>query len=140
MAWDKAGGFIGREALLRRRDAGLARRLVAFTLDDPQPLLYHNEPIWRDGAIVGRTSSGWYGHTLGRAVALGYVDAGEPGAATADWILGGSYEVEIATARYGATPSLRPPYDPAGLRIKAEPEEAAPQPASAAFPAAARPR
>jgi heterotetrameric sarcosine oxidase gamma subunit len=125
VAWDKPGGFTGREALLRRREAGVSRRLVAFTLDDPEPLLYHNEPIWRNGVLVGRTSSGWYGHTLGRAVGLGYVNAAEPGAAGDDWILGGTYELEIATVRRAATPSLRPPYDPKGLRIKAELEDSA---------------
>ena len=125
VAWDKPGGFIGRDALLQRRTRGLARRLVVFTLDDPEPLLYHNEPIWRNGVLVGRTTSGWYGHTLGRAVALGYVDAGEPGAATPDFLLDGRYELEIATVRYAATPHLRPPYDPGGLRIKGEAQEAA---------------
>jgi 4-methylaminobutanoate oxidase (formaldehyde-forming) len=120
VAWDKPGGFVGRDALLRRRDQGLSRRLVVFTLDDPGPLLYHNEPIWRDGVLVGRTSSGWYGHTLGRAVGLGYVDAGEPGGATPEWLLGGRYELEIETIRYPATPSLRPPYDPPGARIRGD--------------------
>ena len=118
VAWDKRGGFIGRDALLRRREQGLSRRLVVFTLDDPGPLLYHNEPIWRDGQLVGKTSSGWYGHTLGRAVGLGYVDAGAPGAATSEWLLGGRYELEIATERFAAMPSLRPPYDPKGERIR----------------------
>ena len=118
VAWDKPGGFLGRDALLRRREAGLSRRLVTFTLDDPTPLLYHNEPIWRDGTLVGKTTSGWYGHTLGRAVAMGYVEAGTPGAATRDWLLGGRYEIEVATERYAATPTLRPPYDPDGVRIK----------------------
>ena len=120
VAWDKPGGFIGRDALLRRREEGLGRRLLTFTLDDPQPLLYHNEPIWRDGILVGKTTSGWYGHTLGRAVALGYVDAGEAGAATREWLLGGRYELEIATVRYAATPHLRPPFDPDGARIKGD--------------------
>ncbi len=120
VAWEKPGGFIGREALLRQRESGLRRRLVVFTLDDPEPLLYHNEPIWRNDVLVGRTTSGWYGHTLGRAVGLGYVDAGESGAAAPDFLLGGRYELEIATVRYPATPHLRPPYDPQGLRIKAE--------------------
>ena len=118
VAWDKPGGFLGRDALLRRREAGVSRRLVTFTLDDPTPLLYHNEPIWRDGALVGKTTSGWYGHTLGRAVAMGYVEAGTPGAATRDWLLGGRYEIEVATERCAATPTLRPPYDPDGVRIK----------------------
>lgn len=118
VAWDKPGGFIGRDALLRRRDEGVRRRLVTFLLDDPEPLLYHNEPIWRDGVLVGKTTSGWYGHTLGRGIALGYVEAEAPGAATRDWLLGGRYELEIATERFPATPTLRPPYDPAGDRIR----------------------
>ena len=121
VAWDKPGGFIGRDALLRQHDARPRRRLVTFTLDDPEPLLYHNEPIWRDGVLVGKTTSGWYGHTLGRAIALGYVDAGVdggPGVATTDWLLDGRYEIEIALERFSATPTLRPPYDPSGSRIR----------------------
>jgi len=57
--------FIGRDAVLRRKDAGLGRRLLQFRLTDPDPLLYHNEPILRDGRIVGHLTSGGYGHTLG---------------------------------------------------------------------------
>jgi 4-methylaminobutanoate oxidase (formaldehyde-forming) len=118
VAWDKPGGFIGREALLRRRDEGLSRRLLVLELEDPEPLLYHNEPIWRDGKLVGKTTSGWYGHTLGHAIGMGYVDAGAPGAATRGWLLGGLYELEIASVRYAAKPSLQPPYDPTGARIR----------------------
>ena len=62
---DKSGGFIGRDALMKQKEQGLERRLVQFLLKDPQPLLYHNEPIWRDNEIVGFVSSGMYGHTLG---------------------------------------------------------------------------
>ncbi len=69
------GPFIGREAVLRKREAGLARRMVQFRLTDPEPLLFHNEPILRDGVIVGHLSSGNYGHALGGAVGLGYVPA-----------------------------------------------------------------
>ena len=72
--WRKPGGFIGREALVALREAGLPRRrLVQFLLEDPEPLVYHNEPIYRDGERVGFVTSGMYGHTLGAAVALGYV-------------------------------------------------------------------
>ncbi|MDH5242643.1 MAG: FAD-dependent oxidoreductase [Chloroflexota bacterium] len=118
VAWDKPGGFIGRDALLRSRDEGLRRRLVAFALDDPGPLTYGNEPIWRDGELVGKTTSGWYGHTVGRAIALGYVGTGEPGATTAEWIMSGTYELEIANERSAARPSLRPLHDPKGERVR----------------------
>jgi 4-methylaminobutanoate oxidase (formaldehyde-forming) len=119
VAWDKPGGFLGRDALLRRRDAGITRRLVTFTVDDPEPLLYHNELIWRDGALVGHLTSGWYGHTLGRAVGFGYVQAPPGVECTPEWLLGGRYELEIEMQRFAATVQLRPPYDPKGERIKA---------------------
>ena len=70
--------FIGRDAVLRKKDEGLQTRLVQFQLKDPEPLLYHNEPILRDGEIVGYLSSGAYGHHLGAAIGMGYVPcAGE---------------------------------------------------------------
>src|SRR3546814_10344800 len=64
----RCGPFIGRDAVLKKRDEGLTRRLVQFKLNDPQPLLHHNEPIWRDGHIAGPITSGAYGHHLGAAV------------------------------------------------------------------------
>ncbi|TGU22589.1 glycine cleavage T C-terminal barrel domain-containing protein, partial [Mesorhizobium sp. M4B.F.Ca.ET.150.01.1.1] len=66
-------GFIGRDAVLRKKEAGLSRRLVQFRLKDPQPLLFHNEAILRDGRIVGPITSGNYGHHLGGAIGMGYV-------------------------------------------------------------------
>jgi heterotetrameric sarcosine oxidase gamma subunit len=118
VAWDKPGGFIGREALLRQREAGVQRRLAVFTLDDPEPLLYHNEPVWRDGELIGRTTSGAFGHTIGRAIALGYVRR-DDGPVTAEWLAAGSYELEVATERFPAGASLRAPYDPSNARIRA---------------------
>ena len=114
---DKAGGFIGRDALLRQKEAGLNKRLVQFLLNDPDPMLYHNEPIWRDGALTGYIRSAMYGHTLGGAVALGYVE--NPDGVDADYVKSGAYEIEIAGVRYPATASLRPLYDPKSERIKA---------------------
>jgi 4-methylaminobutanoate oxidase (formaldehyde-forming) len=111
------GDFIGREAVLRRREAGLARRLVQFRLADPKPLLYHTEPIVKDGEIVGYLTSGSYGHTLGAAVGLGYVPC-RPGASDAE-ALAGRFEIEVAGTRHAATASLAPLYDPMGERIKA---------------------
>jgi glycine cleavage system T protein len=116
VALDKPGGFNGREALLRQREAGTKKRLVQFLLEDPQPLLYHNEPIWRDGRIAGYVTSGMYGHTLGGAVGLGYVS--DPGGVDAAFVKAGSYEIEVAGERIPARASLRPLYDPKSSRIR----------------------
>ncbi|MCH8884666.1 MAG: GcvT family protein, partial [SAR324 cluster bacterium] len=115
-AFDKAVPFIGRDALLRQKEQRLTRRLVQFALEDPAPLLYHNEPIYRDGEIVGHITSGNYGHTLGRAIGLGYVN--HPGGITAEFIRSGSYEIEVACERIPARASLRPLYDPENKRIR----------------------
>jgi glycine cleavage system T protein len=114
--WDKPGGFIGREALVRQRQSGCLKRLVQFKLHSPEPLLYHNEPIWRGDAIVGFIRSGMYGHSLGAAVGLGYVTA--PNGAPVEAIGPNDYEIEVAGIRYPATASLRPMYDPKNERIK----------------------
>ena len=77
-AWEKSGGFIGREALLAQKARGLNKRLALFSLADPAALLYHDEPIWADGERVGRITSGAFGHSLGRALGFGYVTLPEP--------------------------------------------------------------
>ncbi|MEO1193142.1 MAG: FAD-dependent oxidoreductase [Pseudomonadota bacterium] len=110
------GDFLGRDAVLRKKESGLERRLLQFKLTDPEPLLYHNEPILRDGAIVGYLSSGNYGHHLGGAVGLGYVPT-EPGQKPAD-ILSADYEIEIAGQRVAAEASLKPLYDPKSERTR----------------------
>jgi 4-methylaminobutanoate oxidase (formaldehyde-forming) len=93
--------------------------LVQFALHDASKLLYHNEPIYRDGAIVGRISSGMFGHALGQSLGMGYVAFGAaPGAGDAGQLLQGAYEIEVAGVRVAATPSLAPFYDPQSLRIK----------------------
>jgi glycine cleavage system aminomethyltransferase T len=114
--FDKLGGFIGREALMEQRQAGVSKRLVQFQLKSAQPLLYHNEPIWRGESIVGFVRSGMYAHTLGAAVGLGYVT--HPGSPRLDAINADDYEIEVAGERYPTIASLRPLYDPGNLRIK----------------------
>jgi 4-methylaminobutanoate oxidase (formaldehyde-forming) len=109
------GGFIGRDAVLCRRDEGLARRLLQFRLRDPEPLVFRNEGVVRDGRIVGIVTSGNYGHHLGAAVGLGYVPC--EGESAAD-VLASTYEIEIAGRRFPAEASLRPLYDPAGTRVR----------------------
>ncbi|MER8749084.1 FAD-dependent oxidoreductase [Mesorhizobium sp. M1050] len=109
------GDFIGRDAVLKKKEAGLSRRLVQFRLKDPQPLLFHNEAILRDGKIVGPITSGNYGHHLGGAVGLGYIKC--QGESEAD-VLGSSYEIEIAGERFAAEASLKPMYDPKSERVR----------------------
>ena len=110
------GDFIGREAVLRVADAGLARRLVQFRLTDPEPLIFHNEAVVRDGVIVGPVTSGSYGHYLGGAVGMGYVPC--LGQSEAE-VLGSSYEIEIAGRRHAAVASLVAMHDPKSARVRA---------------------
>jgi len=109
------GDFIGRDAVLRKREAGLARRLVQFRLTDPEPLLFHNEAIVRNGKIVGTITSGNYGHYLGGAIGLGYVPCANETEAD---MLGSRYEIEIAGERFVAEASLKPMYDPKAERVR----------------------
>jgi 4-methylaminobutanoate oxidase (formaldehyde-forming) len=115
VAMDKPGGFIGREALVAQKAEGLRKRLVQFRLQDNDRLLYHNEPIWRDGTIVGSITSGMYGHYLDASLGMGYVTRADA-VADRDWVLSGVYEIEVAGERVGATASLEPFYDPKSTR------------------------
>jgi glycine cleavage system aminomethyltransferase T/glycine/D-amino acid oxidase-like deaminating enzyme len=108
--------FIGRDAVLRRKEEGLRTRMVQFRLTDPEPMLYHNEPILRDGKIVGHLSSGSYGHHLGGAIGMGYVPCkGE----TAEALMASTYEIDVAGRRVTALASLSPMYDPKAERVRA---------------------
>ncbi len=108
--------FIGREAVLRKREAGLSRRMVQFLVRDQGAMMYHNEAIVRDGVIVGPVTSGNYGHHLGGTVGLGYVPCA--GQSEAE-VLGSRYEIEIAGRRFAAEASLAPMYDAKSERIRA---------------------
>ena len=107
--------FIGRDAVLRKKEAGLEKRIVQFKLSDPEVMVYHNEPVIRDGKIVSYLSSGAYGHHLGGAIGMGYVPC--KGESAAD-IQGSSYEIEVAGRRVTAEASLAPMYDPKSERVR----------------------
>lgn len=115
--FDKPGGFVGREQLVRQRESRpLKDRLVQFLLEDPEPLLYGEEPIFHDGEPVGYLRSGAYGHTLGAAMGMGYVSK-EDGV-TIDLINSGGFEIQVAGERIPAKTSFRPMYDPKGERVR----------------------
>lgn len=117
VALDKPGGFVGRDAVLAKKSAGpLSRRLVQILVGDPDPLMYHAEVVMRDGRDVGYIRAASYGFSLGGAVGLAMIDAGEP--INQAYLDEGSWEVEIAGVCYPATASLRPLYDPTMSRVR----------------------
>ncbi len=111
--------FRGREAVERHKAAGVARRLVSLVVSDPAAYAWGGELMLRDGEPAGFASSAAFGHTVGRAVLLGYVERRDGGKADRDWLSQGRYQVAIGGERYDATVSLQPPYDPSGARIRA---------------------
>ena len=113
--WSKP--FLGREALLKQKAAGVKRRLAIFVLQDPEPVLWGSELIYRDGKPVGYTTSGSYGHTVGGGIAMGYVN--DPGGVTAEFIQAGRYEINVNGTRCAASAHLRAPYDPERKKILA---------------------
>ena len=108
--------FTGREALLRQRERPLAKRLATFTQGAPDAHLLGGETIYRDGERVGWLSSGGHGHTTGLDIGLGYVR--NDGGVDDDYLLSGSYELEIRTRRVPAKIHLGALYDPANARVK----------------------
>ncbi len=120
IAWDKKGGFIGKEALEKQRERKVQpKRLVCLALEDNSTqaaMIYHEEPIYRNGKIVGSTTSGAWGHRVNLSLGLGYVK-NEAGV-TKEWIESGKWEVELAWKRCPVKVQLSSFYDPTGARIE----------------------
>lgn len=113
----KYGPFIGREAHRAQKEAGVPhKRLVQFKLDDPEPLLYHAEPIWMNGKRVGYLTSGNYGHYLGASMGMGYINLDEP--VTKTLIDSATFEIEVSTEKFSAKAQLSAFYDPKSERLK----------------------
>ena len=111
-----ASDFIGREAFLAQKAEGIPdRRMLQFRLQDPEPLLYHNEPIIMNDKVVGYLTSGMYGHAVGGAIGMGYVQAE---GLNAEAISAAKFEIEVAQQRFVADASLRAFYDPKGERMR----------------------
>jgi 4-methylaminobutanoate oxidase (formaldehyde-forming) len=110
--------FRGREALIDQKSRGVTRRLGVLTLENPDTILWGGELIVRNGRPAGHLTSAAYGHTLGRAVALGYV-VNDAGPADNVFIESGRYQVDVAGDLVDAHVHLRAPYDPKAERVKA---------------------
>jgi 4-methylaminobutanoate oxidase (formaldehyde-forming) len=111
--WNKA--FIGRDILLKQKASGVRRRLASFVLEDPEPVLWGGELIYRDGKPVGYTTSGSYGYTVGSAIAMGYVNHST--VVTPEFVRSGRYEINVSGRRCSARIHLQSPFDPSRQRI-----------------------
>jgi len=116
VAWEKPSDFIGREALLAQRERGVSRRLLMFALDGADPLLLHDEPVYRDGALAGHTTSGGRGFRVEKTLCMAYV-ACAPGMSKRD-LLKGDYQISVADERFPLRPLARPAYDPDAIRLR----------------------
>ena len=108
--------FLGRRALERGNGAALAKRLAAFTVDDPEVVLLGRETILRNGEPVGYLTSGGFGYTIGQPIGYGYVRNAD-GVSDA-FIADGSYELVVAMQPVKARIHMQPLYDAAGIRVK----------------------
>jgi glycine cleavage system aminomethyltransferase T/glycine/D-amino acid oxidase-like deaminating enzyme len=116
VAWDKPGGFVGREALLEQRASGPPqRRLVNVLLASPDVDLFGDEPVYWDGVPVGHVRSGGFGHSLGAACGIAGIERDD--AITATALAAGSFEIDVAGTRVPARVSLKPFFDPERARV-----------------------
>ena len=120
--------FLGREAVEKAKAEGPRRKLVSLVLDEPDTAaaaavgaLWGGELVLRDGVAVGQVMSGAWGETLGAYVGLAYVRNPGGDAVTPAYLRSGSYQVSIGGGIVPATVHLRPPYDPAGTRVRGTP-------------------
>jgi 4-methylaminobutanoate oxidase (formaldehyde-forming) len=119
VAWDKPGGFVGREALMDQRELGApTRRLVNVLLGSSDVALIGDEPLYRDGKPAGIVRSGGFRHSLGAACGIAEVRGDEP--LTADLLVGSTFEVDVAGVRVAARVSLSRSSIPRAPRCCAE--------------------
>ena len=108
--------FLGKEALLKQKAEGLKRKLVMFQVNDPEVLIYHDEPIYRNGERVSGNTHAAYGHLVGGSVGMCMLK--NPEGITDEWIKDAKYEIGVDGKRYPITIHLASPYDPKGQRVR----------------------
>ena len=109
--WDK-GDFVGREAALAERDSeGPSQVVVTLEVDAEDADASGYEPIWKDGKLVGFVTSGGYGYTVGKSLAMAMVDSD----LTAE---GTELTVHIVGAERTARVIAASPYDPTAKAMR----------------------
>jgi heterotetrameric sarcosine oxidase gamma subunit len=110
--------FLGRTAVEKARAEGPLRKLVSFTVDAPEPMMWGGELILRDGVAAGQVTSAAWGEAVGRCVGLGFLWRPGGGPVDAAWIRGGAYQVDVGGDRHAVQVGLRAPFDPDGAKIR----------------------
>ena len=116
VAWDKPHAFVGKDSLVNQRDEIRTKKLLQFRIEDQEILSYHDDPIFRDGKIVGTTTGGMWSYTQDRCLTMGY--AHNDDGVNKSWIDSGAWEIEVATRRLKVTPSIKSFYDPNKEKIR----------------------
>jgi len=118
LAWDKPGGFIGRDALLKQKEAGITKRCFSWVLSDPSAMPWGDEPLLMDGQMVGTATSTAYGHSLGAPVCLGYIS--HPDVAKKGFAKAHDFELLIGDRLVQANGRVTAPFDPKHRRVHGE--------------------
>jgi 4-methylaminobutanoate oxidase (formaldehyde-forming) len=116
-------GFVGREALARQKEtygAATPHRTVSVLVEgasaETGPYLIHNEPVFKDGALVGHVTSGGWGWRLNAMIGLASLN--RENGVTKDWIDEGRFNVQVAGKLYPIRVQLGAFYDPAGALMR----------------------
>jgi glycine cleavage system aminomethyltransferase T/glycine/D-amino acid oxidase-like deaminating enzyme len=119
ISWDKVGGFVGRDTLLKAKEQGPPPdRVVSLVVDNPDVELFGNEPLLHYGEWVGYVRAAAFGHTIGAPVGL--VQVHRDGGVTGDWLAEGGFTLQTPSGDVPARLQIPPLYDPKRLRILAD--------------------
>jgi heterotetrameric sarcosine oxidase gamma subunit len=110
--------FLGRKAVEEAKAAGARRKLMGFSVDSAEAMLWGGELVLRDGAVAGQVTSAAWGETTGSCVGLAYVRASDDATIDAGWVKAGSYEVNVGGRLYPISVSLKAIYDPANDKVR----------------------
>ncbi len=105
------GDFVGREATIRQKQAGIDTKVVYVEVAADDADVRGGEPVFAGGDVIGVTTSGGYGHTVGQSLAFAYVDP---------WFSApeSAFDIEILSKRYRAKVLAEPVYDSTNIRLR----------------------
>jgi glycine cleavage system aminomethyltransferase T/glycine/D-amino acid oxidase-like deaminating enzyme len=116
VSFQKETDFVGRTAVIAQQARGLSRHLLLFSVEDASPLLLHDEPVYSNGRLVGRTTSGARGFRTGLSLCFAYI--GCPAGTPKGDLFDAAYEIGVAGERHRLRALRSIPYDPKGERMR----------------------